>query len=335
MKKNGIIICMICLVLVSCGQKKSVKEHGNVSVNNMIDLKNKIKSDICDESGQDDYKWGGGIVENSKFIFYTSKNQLIQINKESHEKIIMKQWKNDNRISLYCTESELYYIKNMSQVYSLEIENGNQRLLCDSEMLKKAGYRMPEICGMQVYSGHIYLELCGLEVIECGLNGSIGVRIAYDVRSGAFYNHAFFYRQRSSNDIYRFDLTSKKENVIRKRKYRERVQYDEIFSQNNKLYYQLEGAIYLYNESGKDVKVVDDSGMYVHGKDGINYIKTEGKTERLYKLDTNIKQVFSQKIHEVKTAKDYIEEARIINHMLFYKKDLSGHGNKYEILLLK
>ena len=53
---------MICLVLVSCGQKKSVKEHGNVSVNNMIDLKNKIKSDICDESGQDDYKWGGGIV---------------------------------------------------------------------------------------------------------------------------------------------------------------------------------------------------------------------------------------------------------------------------------
>lgn len=155
---------MICLVLVSCGQKKSVKEHGNVSVNNMIDLKNKIKSDICDESGQDDYKWGGGIVENSKFIFYTSKNQLIQINKESHEKIIMRQWKNDNRISLYCTESELYYIKNMSQVYSLEIENGNQRLLCDSEMLKKAGYRMPEIWGMQVYSGHIYLELCGLEV---------------------------------------------------------------------------------------------------------------------------------------------------------------------------
>ena len=58
----------------------------------------------------------------------------------------------------------------------------------------------------------------------------------------------------------------------------------------------------------------------MHGKDGINYIKTEGKTERLYKLDTNIKQVFSQKIHEVKTAKDYIEEARIINHMLFYKK---------------
>ena len=57
---------MICLVLVSCGQKKSVKEHGNVSVNNMIDLKNKIKSDICDESGQDDYKWGGGIVENMK-----------------------------------------------------------------------------------------------------------------------------------------------------------------------------------------------------------------------------------------------------------------------------
>jgi hypothetical protein len=47
------------------------------------------------------------------------------------------------------------------------------------------------------------------------------------------------------------------------------------------------------------------------------------------------RQVFLQKIHEVETTKDYIEEARIINHMLFYKKDLSGHENKYEILLLK
>lgn len=169
MRKNGfiyfgVIICMSCIMLVSCGQKKSVKEHGNVSLNNTLDLKNKIESDICDESGQDDYEWVGGIVENSKFIFYTSKNQLIQINKESHEKIIMKQWKNDDRISLYCTESELYYIKNMSQVYLIELEDGNQRLLCNLEMLKTAGYEMPEIWGMQVYSGHIYLELCGLEV---------------------------------------------------------------------------------------------------------------------------------------------------------------------------
>ena len=46
MKKNCIIICMICLVLVSCGQKKSVKEHGNVSVNNMIDLKNKYNGSV-------------------------------------------------------------------------------------------------------------------------------------------------------------------------------------------------------------------------------------------------------------------------------------------------
>ena len=56
---------MICLVLVSCGQKKSVKEHGNVSVNNMIDLKNKIKSDICDESGQDEFLY---IVRKVNFI---------------------------------------------------------------------------------------------------------------------------------------------------------------------------------------------------------------------------------------------------------------------------
>ena len=63
MRKNGfiyfgVIICMSCIMLVSCGQKKSVKEHGNVSLNNTLDLKNKIESAICDESGQDDYEWG-------------------------------------------------------------------------------------------------------------------------------------------------------------------------------------------------------------------------------------------------------------------------------------
>ena len=67
-----------------------------------------------------------------------------------------------------------------------------------------------------------------------------------------------FYRRRSSDEIIRFDLESKKEAVVRKKKYKEHVQYNRIFTVDNKLYYELEGEIYLYDEAGNDVKIVKE-----------------------------------------------------------------------------
>ena len=54
--------------------------------------------------------------------------------------------------------------------------------------------------------------------------------------------------------------------------------------------------------------------------------KIEKKTG--LKLDFDIFYDYST----ISLLKDYIEEARIINHMLFYKKDLSGHGVRRHIV---
>lgn len=274
---------------------------------------------------------GGGIVENSEYIFFTSENAVVQIKKDTMEKTIIRQCEKKSIISLYCTESELYYIQDMREVYLISLENGKQQLICSSEMLEKAGYTFPEIWGMAVYSGYIYLELCGFDIVQCEFNGHIGDRIAQDARSGAFWDNAFFYRKRSSNEIYRFDLKTMKENVVRGKKYEERVQYNNIFTIDNALYYIFDGAIYLYDESGKDVKIIEDSGSYVEGKDAIYYIKEEGNVEYLYKFTVQTKQISSLKIHEGITDVNYVTEARVICNMLFCPKN----KNQYEILPLK
>lgn len=259
MKKNYIMICMICALLCSCNSNESNKQNtANNLTYNAEKQEMETKKAVFDALEKSDTQWGDKKVENSKFVFYVSKNSLVQKEKGSKEKSILKRWKGEESISLCCTESELYYIEDMRRVYRIQLEDGKTQQLITYEMLEKTGYTFPDIFGMVVYSRHIYLEISGLDVIECGQNGEIGDRIARDVRYGAFCGNSFFYRRRSSDEIIRFDLESKKEAVVRKKKYKEHVQYNRIFTVDNKLYYELEGEIYLYDEAGNDVKIVKE-----------------------------------------------------------------------------
>lgn len=259
MKKNYIMICMICALLCSCNSNESNKQDAaNNSTYNAEKQEKETQKAVFDALEKSDTQWGDKKVENSKFVFYVSKNSLVQKEKETKEKSILKRWKGKKSISLCCTESELYYIEDMRRVGRIQLEDGKTQQLVTYEMLEKVGYTFPDIFGIAVHSGHIYLEISGLDVIECGQNGKIGDRIAQDVRYGAFCGNSFFYRRRSSDEIIRFDLESKKEAVVRKKKYKEHVQYNRIFTVDNKLYYELEGEIYLYDEAGNDVKIVKE-----------------------------------------------------------------------------
>lgn len=331
MKKICLVILMCCVIFSSCSSKEPNTENVSTSEYDMNELGKEIASEIYDTSGQNNIEFGGGIVENSEYIFYTSENALVQIKKDTMEKSIIQQWEKESGISLYCTESELYYIQDMREVYSISLEDGKQQLLWTYEMLEKAGYTFPEIWGMAVYSGHIYLELCGFDIVQCEFDGHIGDKIAQDARSGAFWENAFFYRKRSSNEIYRFDIKTMKESVIREKKYEERVQYNNIFTIGNGLYYSFDGAIYLYDDSGKDVKIIEDPGFHVEGKDAIYYIKEEGNVEYLYKFNVQTKQISSLKLQEKITDLNYMTEARVICDMFFYPKD----KNQYESLSLR
>lgn len=218
MKKNYVMICMICALLCSCNSNESNKQNAaNNSTYNAEKQEKETQKAVFDALEKSDTQWGDKKVENSKFVFYVSKNSLVQKEKETKEKSILKRWKGKKSISLCCTESELYYIEDMRRVGRIQLENEKTQQLITYEMLEKAGYTFPDIFGMVVYSGHIYLQISGLDVIECGQNGEIGDKIAQDVRYGAFCGNSFFYRRRSSDEIIRFDLEQRKKPWCEKR----------------------------------------------------------------------------------------------------------------------
>ena len=259
MKKNYIMICMICALLCSCNSNESNKQNAaNNSTYNAEKQEKETQKAVFDALEKSDTQWGDKKVENSKFVFYVSKNSLVQKEKETKEKSILKRWKGKKSISLCCTESELYYIEDMRRVGRIQLENEKTQQLITYEMLEKAGYTFPDIFGMVVYSRHIYLQISGLDVLECGQSGEIGDKIAQDVRYGAFYENALFYVKRFGDEIFRYDLESRKETVVRKRKDKEHMKYYEIFSVDNKLYYELGTDIYLYDEAGNDVKIGEE-----------------------------------------------------------------------------
>ena len=146
MKKNYIIICLICLLLCSCNSNESNKQNAaNNSTYNAEKQEQETQKKVFDALEKSDTQWGGEEVENSKFIFSVSKNKMIQKDKSTSEKTILKRWKGEKSISLCCTESELYYIEDMRRVCRIQLEDGKTQQLITYEMLEKAGYAFPDI----------------------------------------------------------------------------------------------------------------------------------------------------------------------------------------------
>ena len=103
MKKNYIIICLICLLLCSCNSNESKKQAiTNNSTYNAEKQEQETQKEVFDALGKSDAQWGGEEVENSKFVFSVSKNKLIQKDKSTSEKTILKRWKGEKNISLCC-----------------------------------------------------------------------------------------------------------------------------------------------------------------------------------------------------------------------------------------
>ena len=84
MKKNYIMICMICALLCSCNSNESNKQNAaNNSTYNAEKQEKETQKAVFDALEKSDTQWGDKKVENSKFVFYVSKNSLVQKEKET------------------------------------------------------------------------------------------------------------------------------------------------------------------------------------------------------------------------------------------------------------
>ena len=78
MKKNYIMLCMICVLLCSCNSNESNKQNAaNNTTYNTEKQEKETQKAVFDALEKSDTQWGDKKVENSKFVFYVSKNSLV------------------------------------------------------------------------------------------------------------------------------------------------------------------------------------------------------------------------------------------------------------------
>ena len=224
--------------------------------------------------------WGGTLVYNSKYYFYIQDNNIIRLNKKTHEqiKIAEVEKKRNYELLLYLNGNQLYYINQYtSNIYSMDFAGKKKKQILSREVLEKYKGAMenPAILGMHIHKGEVYVLLSAYEMVHYNAKQDKLEYIAFDVRDGCFYKDSFYYIQRVPSPIYSIELNNNKENSVKKSK-----SYRDLFVFDNQLYYDVDGKLYKYYKDKKDSLFLDLSGdkdfiEYVPSKDVFSYTYSE------------------------------------------------------------
>lgn len=329
-------VALFCFLFTACGGMEVARETEEIQTpaetEPVVEVPEVQKKNL-DRWGDEVYEystehrlqWGSSVVENTQYVFYTTKTQLIQMDKKSGEKTVLSRWKKKDvyKVTLYCTEDALYEILN-DEVYCIDLHDGGRDVICTEEILEREGYSAPsnEIWGIAVHNGTIYLELLGFEIIAYDAeNQRVEGKVAVDAVSCGFSGDFLFYRKhRSSDAIRRVNLHTKEDVAVRE----DGDAYSEVFVMNGSCYYQCGDKIYLYEESGQDVEIIANVLEYISSSGDVIYYRNSSGELCAY-------DVQKQKISESGIMPDpdgayWLKSAYVVFDHLFYRLS-SEEGN--------
>ena len=278
--------------------------------------------------------WIGNLVANEKYIFFTAKNKVIRLDRDTQELKTILSFDRDkvSDLYMYVDKKYLYYIENETIVYKMDFDGGNREKVVSKDMLEQAGYKIPNIREIKIYKGELYIHtwIYNYLIRYKPENGKTEL-IATGAYSGDFCDNSFFYVDENKRCIYRVDLDTKKEKIIRKDadKGVEGFIYSDILCVKEKLYYvrRDKRQIYCYSKDGKD-KVVGEGMKYrslIAGIDDILYYCCY--KEETY--DANLPIYLGAYDGNVNTIllllpDDFYEPAIIVGNTLYYA---TSHGD--------
>lgn len=318
MKKYNILyyIMLIIVLLSGCGKHQKLEEEKiqktiipsitpDTSIASVTEVEEKIQEEIIPsvtpdasiEPVTEDNKinwnelkipvaeffgdlWGGTLVYNSKYYFYIQDNNIIRLDKKTHEqiKIAEVEKKRNYELLLYLDGNRLYYINQYtSDIYSMDFAGKKKKQILSSEVLEKYNGAMenPAILGMHIHKGEVYVLLSAYEMVHYNAKQDKLEQIAFDVRDGCFFKDSFYYIKRLPSSLYRIELNDNKENLVKKSK-----SYRDLFVFDNQFYYAVDGKIYKYDKDKNDSLFLELSGdqesiEYVPSKDVFSYTYLE------------------------------------------------------------
>lgn len=319
-----VVLVLFCFLFTACGGMEAVRETEEVQMpteTKSVEVRGKKldgwADDVYDYSIEHRIQWGSAVVENTQCVFYTTKTQLMKMNKKSGEKTVLSTWKEKDvsAVTLYCTEDSLYEILN-NEIYCIDLHDGGRNVICTEKILEREGYPAPsnEIWGITVHNGTIYLELVGFEIIAYDAeNQKVEGKVAVSAVSCGFFGDFLFYRKhRSSDAIHRVNLHTKEDVVVRKG----RDTYREVFVMNGNCYYQCGDKIYLYEESGQDVEIIMNVLEYISSSEtAIYYRNSSGE---LCAYDVQNQKIMKSNIRPDPDGAYYLKSGYVVFDRLFY-----------------
>lgn len=134
-----VVLVLFCFLFTACGGMEAARETEEVQMpteTKSVEVRKKLDGwadDVYDYSIEHRIQWGSAVVENTQCVFYTTKTQLMKMNKKSGEKTVLSTWKEKDvsAVTLYCTEDSLYEILN-NEIYCIDL-----RLLLMMQRIKR------------------------------------------------------------------------------------------------------------------------------------------------------------------------------------------------------
>lgn len=271
----GIIAGILLLILLCGGVVIFVKKKstGNLSlvgskIGEPMTKETEIKNTEADHGemwgayilgGEAGY-WEKNLVANEQYIFYITKNQIIRLDRAGKEKRVLYQNDTETYIALCLDDQFLYYLIDEKEIYRMDFAGENTEKVISFNMLQKEDLEILSISGMKIYNNRLYLHEKVFGYVMQFIPEKNEVKlIAHSVYAAEFFDDSLFYVDENKRCIYKVDLDTGKEEVVRKHANQKKKEfiYTDLYSVNEKLYYvrRDKQQIFCYSEKGKDVVI--------------------------------------------------------------------------------
>ncbi|MDD4370606.1 MAG: hypothetical protein PHD56_05995 [Anaerostipes sp.] len=321
----------VIIMSAGCGKNtsKNVKSDTVEATKNMKKLPiTKLLNWEKETIGQsiEDSQWDSTIIRNNTYLFYIDGTEnLIRVNQYTKKKVTIKKLEGAKDgdtcpTALAISNNQIYYLyKNV--IYQCDFNGNHSKKIVAGDDLQDVSKNQRRIDGFQMYQGKLFLLVSGWTGQYDTSSKKFNV-FGEDIDDSCFYENYFYYTS-GRESIYRVNIHSLKQELVRKRDYERNLKgsdkkiryYNKLMVVDGKLYYAAaqggrvseggEGAdIYLYREKKADQKVlhVGDNLIYsVQDGDVIGYeegdyiktlnIKTGAKTKKLLPNDVQDLQV--------------------------------------------
>ena len=321
-------------------EKINTNQENVTTISKNIAWQNKQVYDFYSGIGDE---WSSSIIENEKYIFYTTIEGIVRINKVDCKKTFILRWKKkQQRLAwLYLNKKDLFYTPNGKKVYVMNVDGCEKKKVLSISMIegeltktKKEKYLRPFIYGMRIYNNKMYFLTEEGRFYFDVINKKLQYIDIGDARVDCFFDNALIYINSQHSGIYRYDFTAKKREVIREKDAKDIKQYQEVFVYKNVLYYICDDKLYMYSKNRKDVLVSKLSSgqtnmQRVFCKDAIYYSYMEWIDEDKGQYKLHLCEYNNGKVlHDFILPDDCEQLCGVLQKTLFYDVDSSDCSYK-------